>query len=83
MMPPRNPQLICLPEFYCLLEESDSAYLSEKYCFETHPALLHGKEMAERTNCWILLGSIPVFVGQNKIKNQCGSKPFGPNSGHL
>ena len=29
----RNPQLICLPEFYCLLEESDSAYLSEKYCF--------------------------------------------------
>ena len=26
--------------------------------------------MAERTNCWILLGSIPVFVGQNKIKNR-------------
>ncbi len=65
-----NPQLICLPEFYCLLEESDSAYLSEKYCFEKHPALLHGREMAERINCWVLLGSIPVFVGQNKIKNR-------------
>ena len=66
----RNPQLICLPEFYCLLEESDSAYLSEKYCFETHPALLHGREMAKRINSWILLGSIPVFVGPQTVDSQ-------------
>lgn len=75
-----SPQLICLPEFYCLLEEKDEAYVSQIYSFELHPALLHGKEMAKKFNCWILLGSIPVFVDKKRIKNR--SVMLDP-SGHV
>ncbi len=65
-----KPDLICLPEFYCLLEKEDSAYINEDLLFEKHPALHHGSEMARRLDCWVLLGSIPAFFDGKTIKNR-------------
>ena len=73
----KKPDLICLPEFYCLIEKEDSAYISENFLFEKHPALRHGGEIARSLDSWILLGSIPVFFNANKIKNR--SVMLNPN----
>ena len=73
-----KPDLICLPEFYCLLEKNDLDYVDEKYSFDRHPALLHGIEMAKKFDCWFVLGSIPVYFDKHKIKNRCVVlNPFG------
>ncbi|MGB1879862.1 MAG: carbon-nitrogen hydrolase family protein [Gammaproteobacteria bacterium] len=53
-------ELICLPEFYCLLCSADESYFAQSYEESDHPALEHGRFAAQKSGCWLLLGSIPV-----------------------
>lgn len=62
--------LICLPEFYCLLERHDGAYYERGYDEAVHPALAHGRELARELGRWLLLGSIPVRDTGGKVRNR-------------
>jgi len=62
--------LICLPEFYCLLEPRDGAYYEHGYEEATHPALAHGCGLARDLGRWLLLGSIPVRDIGGKVRNR-------------
>lgn len=64
-------ELICLPEFYCLLEPNDSNYWKNGWDMEVHPALEHAKSIAAELGCWMLLGSIPVKASDTKVYNRC------------
>lgn len=64
-------ELICLPEFYSLLEPNDSDYSEHGWDMESHPALMHAKSLAAELRCWLLLGSIPVKTSSQKVYNRC------------
>jgi predicted amidohydrolase len=63
-------ELICLPEFYSVLEPNDSDYWDHGWDMECHPALLHAKSLASEIACWLLLGSIPVKASNRKVYNR-------------
>lgn len=63
-------QLICLPEFYCLLEPSDGSYFENGFDESQHPALQHAQPLASELKCWMSLGSIPVRHANNKVHNR-------------
>jgi len=62
--------LICLPEFYCLLEPGDGAYFDKGYFADDHPALHHATGLARELGRWLLLGSIPIRHVDRKVHNR-------------
>lgn len=64
-------ELLCLPEFYCVLEPSDGDYYNNGFALEDHPALNHARTLAGRLGCWLVLGSIPVRHTGGKVHNRC------------
>lgn len=62
--------LVCLPEFYCLLESSDRSYYDNGYAEANHPALTHARGLAAELGCWLLLGSIPVRHRSGRVVNR-------------
>lgn len=62
--------LVCLPEFYCLLEPNDVSYYDQGYDEVEHPALAHGRALAREHACWLQLGSIPVRASDGKVFNR-------------
>ncbi|MEQ8663284.1 MAG: carbon-nitrogen hydrolase family protein [Gammaproteobacteria bacterium] len=62
--------LICLPEFYCLLEPRDGAYYDNGYEEAAHPALAHAQRLVAELGCWLLLGSLPVRADGGKVRNR-------------
>ncbi|MGE0484308.1 MAG: carbon-nitrogen hydrolase family protein [Gammaproteobacteria bacterium] len=62
--------LVCLPEFYCLLEPSDGSYYENGYDEDSHPALAHGRDLATELSRWLLLGSMPVRAEAGKVFNR-------------
>ncbi|MCP5201745.1 MAG: carbon-nitrogen hydrolase family protein [Gammaproteobacteria bacterium] len=62
--------LVCLPEFYCLLEPSDGSYYDNGYDEDAHPALAHGRTLAAELSRWLLLGSMPVRAAGGKVHNR-------------
>ena len=62
--------LICLPEYFCILERSDKAYFDMGFDAEQHPALLHFQKLAAELEVWLLLGSIPVKHRDRKVHNR-------------
>ena len=63
-------ELICLPEFYSVLEPNDSDYWAHGWEMEYHPALVQAKSLASELSCWLLLGSIPVRASNRKVYNR-------------
>lgn len=63
-------ELICLPEFYSALYRNDSEYVSKEFDWENHSVLSHAKKLASLNKVWILMGSIPVRVESNAIRNR-------------
>jgi predicted amidohydrolase len=63
-------ELVCLPEFYCVLEPSDGSYYDNGFEAEQHPALNHAGHLARELGCWMLLGSIPVRYSEGKVHNR-------------
>lgn len=64
-------EMVCLPEFYCVLESNDGAYYRNGYELGDHPALHHARELATKSGCWLVLGSIPVRHHANLVHNRC------------
>ncbi len=63
--------LVCLPEFYCVLERSDGSYYNNGYSADDHPALAHARTMVAALGCWLLLGSVPIRYRDGKVHNRC------------
>lgn len=62
--------LICLPEFYCVLEPRDGSYYDNGFEQAEHPALEHAADMARRHARWLSLGSVPVRCRPGKVHNR-------------
>ncbi len=62
--------LICLPEYFCILERSDTAYFDKGFEADQHPALTHFRNLAKELQSWLLLGSIPVKFKERKVHNR-------------
>lgn len=65
-----NADLICLPEYYSLIEKTDVSYLEKACSVPDHPAFQNAQELVSACGCWLLLGSIPVKATGGKIFNQ-------------
>ncbi|MEQ8233816.1 MAG: carbon-nitrogen hydrolase family protein [Gammaproteobacteria bacterium] len=63
-------ELVCLPEFYCVLEPRDGAYYENGFEEAAHPALAHARALVRDLGCWLLLGSVPVRAGEGKVRNR-------------
>jgi deaminated glutathione amidase len=66
----RGAELVCLPEFYCLLEPSDRSYYEHGHDESDHPALAHAQALSAELGCWLLLGSIPVRHPSGRVLNR-------------
>ena len=66
----KGAQLVCLPEYYSLLEQNDEAYFRDGFSQKDHPALAHGVALAEELGVWMSLGSMPIKGPQGKIYNR-------------
>lgn len=62
--------LICLPEYFCVLERGDGAYYSKGFEEAEHPALIRFRALAKELAAWILLGSIPIRHREGKVFNR-------------
>lgn len=63
-------ELICLPEYFVRLDSDERRAVNEALPEEGHPALAHFSALARELSVWILLGSIPVRVAQDKVNNR-------------
>ena len=62
--------LICLPEYFSCLEVVGRALRIGESVEADHPALRHYRAMAAELGVWILLGSIAVREGADRIANR-------------
>ena len=62
--------LVCLPEYFCILEREDDAYFANGFSEDEHPALVHFRTLATELSTWLLLGSIPVKFRHGKVHNR-------------
>jgi len=62
--------LICLPEYFCILEPDDSAYFEKGFYPDRHPAVEHFQALARELDVWLLLGSVPVKSRSGKVHNR-------------
>lgn len=63
-------ELICLPEYFCYVDNDDERMLAHSYFEEKHPALSHFCKLAEKLSVWLLLGSLPIKVSNEKVNNR-------------
>ncbi len=63
-------EFICLPEYFCYVDNDDGRMLVHSYFEEEHPALPHFCILAEKLNVWLLLGSLPIKVSNKKVNNR-------------
>lgn len=63
-------ELICLPEYFCYVDNDDDRMLAHSYYEDEHPALSHFRKFAEKLNVWLLLGSLPIKISNKKVNNR-------------
>ena len=66
----RGAELVCLAEYYSLLERHDKAYFHSGFSEKNHPALARGIALAEELRIWMSLGSIPIKGPQGRVFNR-------------
>lgn len=66
----KGAALVCLPEYFCLLEPVDGAYFAKGFTEDAHPALARFSSIAAELGAWLLLGSIPVRGPEGKVHNR-------------
>ena len=67
----KHADLICLPEYFCYVDNDDKRMLANSYYEEEHPALSHFRHVAKKLNVWLLLGSLPIKINNEKVNNRC------------
>jgi predicted amidohydrolase len=63
-------ELICLPEYFCYIDNDDNRMLAHSYNEDEHPALTHFCKLAKKLNVWLLLGSLPIKISKEKVNNR-------------
>jgi predicted amidohydrolase len=66
----RGAELICLPENFTCLEESDALYLQRGYGESDHPALSVFPALARELNVVLALGSLTIRLPGGKVHNR-------------
>ncbi len=66
----KGAELICLPEYFCYLDNDDDRMLAHSYFENEHPALSHLRQLAKKLDVWLLLGSLPIKINQDKVNNR-------------
>lgn len=61
---------VCLPEYCTCLEPSDSGYIERGFDESTHPALPHFAGLCRTLNIWLLIGSLAIKIGGEKVNNR-------------
>ncbi len=67
----KGAELICLPEYFCYVDNDDERMLAHSYHEKEHPALSQLCKLAEKLNVWLLLGSLPIKISNEKVNNRC------------
>ncbi len=63
-------ELICLPEYFsCYKAEADAVIVGPR-AEPAHPALTHFQALAEELGAWLLLGSLAITAGPERIFNR-------------
>ena len=63
-------ELICLPEYFsCYKAEADAVMVGPR-AEPAHPALAHFQALAEELGAWLLLGSLAITAGPERIFNR-------------
>ncbi|MEM7541046.1 MAG: carbon-nitrogen hydrolase family protein [Pseudomonadota bacterium] len=63
--------LVCLPENFSCLHESDGSYLEDGYTEDNHPALPRLASLAAERDVWLLLGSLTIALPDGRLNNRC------------
>ena len=66
----RGAELICLPEYFSCLKTSDDQFVVGALSEAAHPALPHYRDLARELGVWLLLGSLAVKAGPDKVYNR-------------
>ena len=66
----RSASLICLPEYFAAIEPNNAAVLANAFTERSHPALTHFRALSKEIGAWILLGSLPIRIGEDKVNNR-------------
>ncbi|MGR9090194.1 MAG: carbon-nitrogen hydrolase family protein [Gammaproteobacteria bacterium] len=61
---------VCLPEYCTCLEPNDSGYIERGFDESTHPALPHFAELCRSLDIWLLIGSLAIKIGAEKVNNR-------------
>jgi len=63
-------ELICLPEYFSCLKISDDLFAVGALTEEAHPALAQCGELARELGIFLLLGSLAIKAGPEKVRNR-------------
>lgn len=63
-------ELVCLPEYFSCLKVSDDLFAVGALTETEHPALAHCGALARELGIWLLLGSLAVKAGPDKVCNR-------------
>lgn len=63
-------ELICTPEYFSCLSTSDDAFLVGAMSEAEHPALPLYRDLARELGVWLLLGSLAIKAGPDKVYNR-------------
>jgi deaminated glutathione amidase len=66
----RGAVLICLPEYFSCLKTSDDQFVIGALDEADHPALPHYRDLARELGVWLLLGSVAIQAGADKVINR-------------
>ena len=66
----KQAELICLAEYFCYVDNDDVRMLEHAYFEKEHPALSHFQQVAKKLNVWLLLGSLPIKIKNEKVNNR-------------
>ena len=63
-------ELICTPEFFTCFDKSDEALMVGAFPELEHPALPVFTNLAQELGAWLLLGSLAIQVGPQRLNNR-------------
>ncbi len=63
-------ELICLPEYFACLKADAAGFEVGAHGEAAHPALSHYRDLAAELGAWLLLGSLAITAGPEKIFNR-------------
>jgi len=66
----RGAELICLPEYFSCLKTSDDQFVIGALGEAEHPALPHYRDLARTLRVWLVLGSLAIRAGPDKVYNR-------------